>query len=221
MERRVSTNTGTWVVLLLVAGATAIGSGQAAATDVMCSSGESYWAGGREHDLLRVKGELTVCVKDDEGEDTLASLATAGGPLQGFRMVRNWDRGKATFAAPEAPSIDLDAKLAQVQAHNAVKWTSPTFLCADTASRLWVTDEVVVALHSEVSPGAVLGERFEGYRRLKGSANQYIVSTGEGATAALAAAGQLRLEAGVEWAEQEATNTNTQSTTRILETKLF
>jgi len=62
-----------WAVCAAVlAAGTVVGtSASASVTGETYSCGESYWAGGREHALLRVKGELTVCLKEAEEEPVL------------------------------------------------------------------------------------------------------------------------------------------------------
>jgi hypothetical protein len=75
------------------------------------------------------------------------------------------------------------------------------FFDGDSRTRLWVTDEIVVALRAGADPGEVFASGFAGYRRLAGTPDQYVATLAAGGgSSTLEAANRLDSSPGVSWA---------------------
>jgi subtilisin family serine protease len=165
--------------------------------------GDSYRAGDQTVSLLRVVDEWVVGLEPGADAGILDALTAPGGGLSGF--VRDYDLNATTrlFAWPDhgpAPADVVDT--GSIAALPGVAWIAPSFVAAETATRMVITNELVVDLRDGVAPEALFGgPQYAGYSRILGTPDQYVVALSAGAGAAvLNAAARLGNDARVDFA---------------------
>ena len=177
---------------------------QEAATQVpdLVDAGDFYRYEGRNVRLFRVAGELVVRLTPGTDAEAFVREATRGqGPLAGFERTAMLDETTIRFRDRSRRDVPGEEIFGRVRGTGGVVWAAPVFFVDESHTRVYVTDEIVVALSAGVDPAQIFGEDFTGYRRLPGTPDQYVATVEAGAGApALAAANRLDSSPGVAWA---------------------
>ena len=168
----------------------------------LVDAGDFYLSQGRRVRLRRVAGELVVRLARAMDVETFAREVTSGqGPLAGFERTAMVDETTIRFESSSIRGVPSEAIFDRVRGTGGVVWVAPVFFSDESDARLYVTDEVVVALQAGTDPARIFGEDFTSYRRLPGTPDQYLATVGAGAgVPALAAANRLDSSPGVAWA---------------------
>lgn len=168
----------------------------------LVDAGDFYRNEGRNMRLLRVAGELVVRLAPGTDAEAFVREATRGqGPLAGFERAAMLDETTIRFRDSSGRGVPSETIFDRVRGTGGVVWAAPVFFFAESHTRVYVTDEIVVALSAGVDPAQIFGEGFTSYRRLPGTPDQYVATVEAGAGApALAAANRLGVSPGVAWA---------------------
>ena len=168
----------------------------------LVDAGDFYRSEGREVRLLRVAGELIVRLAPATDVEAFAREVTSRqGPLVGFERTAMVDETTIRFESASLRDVPGEAIFDLVRGTRGVVWAAPVFFSDESDTRVYVTDEIVVALRAGTDPAQLFGKDFTSYRRLPGTPDQYIATVEAGAGApALAAANRLDSSAGVAWA---------------------
>ena len=167
-----------------------------ASQDVFTDQGDFYWADGRQIHLLRAANEVvTSFARGENAEELIQQWTQADGPLAGYEVYCPLNDNLFVLGG-SAGSPDAASALEAVSAGGKVAWSGPTFMCEETGSRLWATDEVVVAIRPGVDPAAFFAE-FGSYTQL--FMNQYVLSVQGGRLGSLQTANTLANDPNVEW----------------------
>jgi hypothetical protein len=164
--------------------------------------GDFYWHFAEQIDLHRVTTEYFVKLDEEaDAEDVIDELTGEGGALANFEgtispsgggIVLTLSSGVSPVPDPE----DVDEAATSV---DGVDWTTPIFLGADSGGRVYLTEEIAVALEPEVDPEEFFGSSFSEWRRF--FENQYIATVAAGGgLGALELANELVSNPDVEWA---------------------
>jgi hypothetical protein len=163
--------------------------------------GDFYWAMGRKIRLLRVADEVMVCFEPEADKATaVAALTGSGGTMAGYKESFKTRSNRYVLKANDASTADVPGRLQSLRGADNVKWAGPSFICAETNTRLWATNKVVVALEEGLDPKAILTGDFADYRRMYGRKDRYIVFVQGGSLESLSAAETLRTTKGIMWA---------------------
>ena len=165
-------------------------------------AGDFYGTEGRQVRLLRVAGELVVRLAPATDAEAFARRVTSReGPLAGFERTAMLDESTIRFESPAKRGVPSEEIFDRVRGIGEVVWAAPVFFIDEIDTRLYVTDEIVVALRAGTDPARIFGEDFTSYRRLSGTPDQFIATVRAGAGVhALDAANRLASSAGVAWA---------------------
>lgn len=171
-------------------------------TAVLVSSGDYYWANGRKMPLSRVAGEVLVRIKATTDPQAFVRNTTgATGVLAGFKLYVRLDARTLGFKGPQDTVAKDDARVDDLRKLPSVLWAAPVFISIESGTRLWVTDEIVVALNSGMDPSQVFTPDFGARRRIPGTPDQYLVTLANGGgRETLDAANRLSSSPGVAWA---------------------
>jgi hypothetical protein len=138
-------------------------------------AGDYYWADGRQIPLLRGTNEVVVSIASGENaEELIQQWTQAGGPLAGYEM-RSPLNDNLFVLGGSASSPDAASALEAISAGGKVAWSGPAFMYEETGTRLWATDEVIVALQAGVDPAAFFAG-LGSYKQL--FMNQYVPCSG-------------------------------------------
>jgi hypothetical protein len=163
-------------------------------------AGDYYWADGSKVRVSRVKGELLVRLDPGTDLKQFAHQVTAAhGALAGFEPSVVLDDTTLGFVAQTERSANVDTSDARLRNTAGVAWVAPVFFNAQTGTRMWVTDQLVVALKPGAHPQDVLRGFFT-YHPVLGTTDQYVATLAEGGSHTLNAANRLRSRPGVLWA---------------------
>jgi hypothetical protein len=152
--------------------------------------------------LLRVVGELVVrLTASTDSEAWVTEVTGDQGALAGFEPSVRLDETTLVFARPSDQGLAGGAVSDRLRRVPGVAWVAPVFFDGDSRTRLWVTDEIVVALRAGADPREVFASGFAGYRRLAGAPDQYVATLAAGGgSSTLEAANRLDSSPGVLWA---------------------
>ena len=187
--------------LMLATTAAVSAQGPAERTPIVVDSEDFYWADGRKVSLLRVAGELVVRLAPSTDPEAFVEEVTDGqGVLAGFKPSVMLDETTLGFQGPSEKD-PLDAIFDRLRKVAGVVWVAPVFYDNHSRTRLWVTDQIVVALRRGVDPHEIFGSDFVGYRRLEGTPDQYVATLAVGGgRSTLDAANELNSRPEVLWA---------------------
>jgi len=168
----------------------------------LVDSGDFYWSDGRQVRLLRVAGELVVRLAPATDVEAFVRDATSSqGVLAGFERTATLDETTISFGVSSRRRPAGEAIFDRVSEVAGVAWVAPVFFNSESGTRLFVTDEIVVALRADTVPDQVFDADFSRYRRLAGTPDQFVVTVAAGGGVhALAAATRLSSIPGVAWA---------------------
>ena len=171
-------------------------------TPELVDAGDFYRSEGRNVPLLRVARELVVRLDPATDAESFARNVTSSeGPLAGFERTALVDETTIRFEDSSGRDVPGAAIFDRLRGTAGVVWAAPVFFSDESGTRLYVTDEIVVALRAGTDPAQLFGKDFTSYRRLPGTPDQYIATVGAGAgVPALAAANRLDSSPGVAWA---------------------
>lgn len=160
-------------------------------------AGDLYWYCDEQIHLFRAKDQLVVRLANGAHPEVIMGLLAGGAPAAAFSDYVLLDPNTLVVKSA-SPSDDIAGVLGLLRSSPAVDWAGPSFACGETWDRIYVTDQVGIALKPGVDPSQFFA-RFEAYRQL--FMNQYVVTVEEGGLAALERANALRDDPAVLWAE--------------------
>ncbi|MDY6912563.1 MAG: S8 family serine peptidase [Chloroflexota bacterium] len=161
-------------------------------------AGDYYWYFDEKMPLLRVGNEVVVSLKPSSNIDQIVNqLTEPGGVLAGFQKDRALSDNTLSFVNLTTDGLNLEEIFGVLVTCPEVEWVSPTFFSERTGTRVWGTDEIVVALEDGVDPVIFFGTDFTDYRRL--FMNQYVATVAVGSLTALETANQLYSSPEVVW----------------------
>jgi hypothetical protein len=152
--------------------------------------------------LLRIAGELIVRLTASTDSEAFSREVTGSqGALAGFAPSVRLDETTLVFAGPSGRGPVGEAVFDRLRRVAGVVWVAPVFFDGGSHTRLWVTDQIVVALRAGADPDEVFATGFAGYRRLAGTPDQYVATLAAGGGGStLDAANRLNSSPGVSWA---------------------
>lgn len=169
----------------------------------LVDEGDFYWHFDEQIPIHRVATEYIVQLTAESDPSTvIGDLAAYGGVLTNFAASTSPAGSQSLsfkmlagqYAIPSMEDVDQAATSVE-----GVDWITPVFVGADSGSRIFLTDEVAVALAPEIDPTDFFATGFSNWYRFFD--NQYIatVSNGNGLDS-LDVANALSTDSRVEWA---------------------
>src|SRR5574340_1233420 len=144
------------------------------------------WALGRHRRLGYEQLESRRLLSIGLGSEAEMSLGALGAGVDAG--LSYWCDGRQISLVPIAEQKERSSLPGQV------------FLNPETGSRVGGTDEILVALTPGADPQQVFASAFSGYRRLRGTTDQYVVTLASGdAVATIQRANALRSQPAVAW----------------------
>ncbi|MEO8497921.1 MAG: hypothetical protein ABI614_22870, partial [Planctomycetota bacterium] len=165
-------------------------------------AGDYYQIGTQRVALVQMEQELVIDFRHDVSPaEILQSLTASGGILDGWITMSVLDDDTVVVRRPPtvvtAPPPTTAMLVAQLALQAGVNWSAPVLANPESASRVIVTDEVIVKLNLGVSPAEFFAEGFEIYHQLAGTPDQYVATITAGGGATLETVNRLQADARV------------------------
>ena len=159
----------------------------------LVDAGDFYWADGQRIPLWRVTDEFVLQFGNSTAQ---AGLSRQGGPLAGFQASARMGNNLVSFKASQPVT---EQTLAALDTQGGVAWAGRAFVDSVSGSRVWESNEVIVALKPGVSAASFFSTQYA-YRPLVGTPDQFVVTVVGGPEAVLNQANAWNFASGVAFA---------------------